>query len=325
MKALLLERAGAWREMKIGEMEKPKPQAGEVLVRVHAVGLNPVDYKTGTNGHPNWTYPHILGLDVAGVVEEIGKGVSTWKEGDRIVYHGNLARKGGYAEYAVTTAHSISRIPDTISFEEAATLPCAGYTAYQALHRKLRVQEGESILIHGGAGGVGGFAVQLAALAGLRVITTASKHNHEFVRVLGAHYVIDYNTEDFIERVKEITDGRGVDAVIDTVSSENATRSLDSLAFNGRIAFIAGKPDYDVIKPFTKALSFHEVALGGAHLSGDIVAQRDLAIMGDELLTLVEQGEVDPMLSNIIALEDVPTTLQRLSERHVRGKIVAKL
>jgi NADPH:quinone reductase len=94
----------------------------------------------------------------------------------------------------------------------------------------------------------------------LRVIATASKHNHEAVRALGAHHVIDYNTEDFVERVKEITDGRGVDAVIDTVSSENATRSLDALAFNGRIAFVAGKPDYNVVKPFTKALSFHEVA-----------------------------------------------------------------
>jgi NADPH:quinone reductase len=159
----------------------------------------------------------------------------------------------------------------------------------------------------------------------LRVIATASKHNHEAVRALGAHHVIDYNTEDFVERVKEITDGRGVDAVIDTVSSENATRSLDALAFNGRIAFVAGKPDYNVVKPFTKALSFHEVAWGGAHLSGDVVAQRDLAVMGDELLALVEQKKVDPMLSDVIALEDVPAALQRLSERHVRGKIVAKL
>lgn len=230
MKALLLKDKGLWKDMKLEETEKPAPGHGELLVEVHAVGLNPVDYKTATNGMPNWTYPHILGLDVAGVVAEVGDGVTGWKRGDRIVYHGDFSKKGGYAEFALITAHTASKLPEGISFEDAAALPTAGYTAYQALHRKLPLDQIDIILIHGGAGGVGGFGVQLAKLAGKTVISTASSHNHDYVKSLGADYVIDYREENVKERVMEITDGRGVDAVIDAVSRQSATDALDMLA-----------------------------------------------------------------------------------------------
>lgn len=325
MKALLLEGKGRWREMVIGEMETPAPQAGEVLVRVYAVGLNPADYKIANSGNPNWTYPHILGLDVAGVIEEVGEDVTGWKKGDRVVYHGDLRKKGGFAEYAVTTAHTISRIPDGVTFEEAAALPCAGYTAYQALFRKLHVQAEETILIHGGAGGVGGFAVQLAKLAGVRVITTASAQNHNYVTSLGADYAIDYRVENFVEKVMDLTNGRGVDSVLDTVNSQNATVSLDTLTFNGKIAYINGAPDFSKVKPFTKAISFHEIALGGAHASNNQAAQKDLAVMGDEMLALVKEQRLSPMLQQVISLEEIPQGLIKLSEHHVRGKIVARI
>ncbi|WP_258871377.1 alcohol dehydrogenase catalytic domain-containing protein, partial [Halobacillus trueperi] len=137
MKALLLQDKNQWKEMKVQEVEKPYPKKGEVLIEVHAAGLNPVDYKTATNGNPNWTYPHILGLDGAGTIVELGEDVTEWEKGDRVVYHGDLLKKGAYAQYAVTTAHTISHIPDEVSFEDAAALPTAGYTAYQAIHRKL--------------------------------------------------------------------------------------------------------------------------------------------------------------------------------------------
>jgi NADPH:quinone reductase-like Zn-dependent oxidoreductase len=165
MKALLLQDKGQWKEMKVEEIQTPKPGKGEILVEVHAVGLNPVDYKTATGGNSNWSYPHILGLDVAGIVTEMGEGVTRWKKGDRVVYHGDFNKKGGYAEYGVTTAHTISRIPDSVTFEEAATLPTAGYTAYQALFRKLPLSSIDTILIHGGAGGVGGFAILLVIMS----------------------------------------------------------------------------------------------------------------------------------------------------------------
>ncbi|NGY85799.1 zinc-binding dehydrogenase [Bacillus megaterium] len=325
MKALLLQDKNKWTEMKVEEIEKPLPNKGEVVVEVHAVGLNPVDYKTATNGNPHWTYPHILGLDVAGTIDEVGEGVVDWKKGDRVVYHGDFMKKGGYAEYAVTTAHSISRIPDAVTFEEAAALPTAGYTAYEALFRKLPMNHIQTILIHGGAGGVGGFGVRLAKNAGKTVFSTASAHNHEYVKSLGADYVIDYREENVVEKVLELTNGRGVDAVLDTVSAKNATDSLDMIAYRGHLAHIAGAPDYTKVKPFTKVISYHEVALNVAHHIDDMMAQADLAKMGDELLALVAEKKVAPMIERIILLKEVPSALEELSKRHVKGKIIAKI
>ncbi|MGX1195048.1 NADPH2:quinone reductase [Metabacillus sp. SLBN-84] len=325
MKALLLNGKNEWKNMKIEETEKPVPKKGEVVVEIHAAGLNPVDYKTGTNGNPNWTFPHILGLDAAGTIHEVGEGVTQWKKGDRVVYHGDFNKKGAYAEYGVTTAHTISRIPDSITFEEAAALPTAGYTAYQALFRKLPMNAIETILIHGGAGGVGGFGIQLAKAAGKTVITTASERNHDYVLSLGADHVIDYTKEDVKAKVMELTDGRGVDAVLDTVGRDNATASLDLIAYNGHIAHIAGAPDYSRVKPFTKVISFHEIALNAIHHHNDVISERDLAKMGDELLKMVEEKKVSPLLERVITLQEVPQTLEELSNRHVKGKIVAKI
>ncbi|MEK3805901.1 zinc-binding dehydrogenase [Bacillus sp. FSL H8-0547] len=325
MKALLLNGKNEWKNMKIEETEKPVPKKGEVVVEIHAAGLNPVDYKTGTNGNPNWTFPHILGLDAAGTIHEVGEGVTQWKKGDRVVYHGDFNKRGAYAEYGVTTAHTISRIPDSITFEEAAALPTAGYTAYQALFRKLPMNAIETILIHGGAGGVGGFGIQLAKAAGKTVITTASERNHDYVLSLGADHVIDYTKEDVKAKVMELTDGRGVDAVLDTVGRDNATASLDLIAYNGHIAHIAGAPDYSRVKPFTKVISFHEIALNAIHHHDDVISERDLAKMGDELLKMVDEKKVSPLLERVISLEEVPQTLEELSNRHVKGKIVAKI
>ncbi len=325
MKALLLQDKNKWMEMKIGEVETPKPQKGEILVEVYAVGLNPVDYKSATGGNPNWSYPHIMGLDVAGVVAELGEGVTELNLGDRVVYHGDLTKKGGYAEYAITTAHTVSRILDSISFEDAAAIPTAGYTAYQSLFRKIPLDQVDTILIHGGAGGVGGFGIQLAKQAGKIVITTASSVNHEYVRSLGADYVIDYREEDVAAKVMEITQGRGVDAVIDAVSRASATNSLDMLAFMGHIVFIAGAPDFTRVPLFTKSISYHEIALGAAHQSGDVKAERELSVIGDAMLALMEQNKITSMLKEIITLEEVPQALVQLSERHVKGKIVVKL
>lgn len=325
MKALLLQQKGAWKEMKVEEIAAPTPQRGEIGIEVYAAALNPVDYKSATGGVPIWTYPHILGLDVAGVITAVGEGVTEWKAGDRVVYHSDLTKKGAYAEYAVTTAHTVSRIPDGISFEDAAALPTAGYTAYQALHRKLPLNQIHTVLIHGGAGGVGGFGVQLAKLAGKTVISTASAHNHEYVRSLGADFVIDYREEDVIAKVLEITDGRGVDAVVDSIGKENATNSLDALAYMGHLVYIADAPDFTKIAPFTKVISYHEIALGAGHTSGDLQAQRDFAVIGDEMLKLLAAGTLSSMIQEVITLEEVPSALARLSERHVKGKIVTKL
>lgn len=323
MKALLLKEKNQWKNMKVEETRLPSIQEDEILVEVHAAGLNPVDYKTAANGNPNWTYPHILGLDVAGTVADPGN--SRFKKGDRVVYHGDLTKKGGYAEFAAAKADAVSLIPDRISFEEAAALPTAGYTAYQALHRKLPFDQISTILIHAGAGGVGGFAIQLAKLAGKTVFTTASSHNHEYVKSLGADYVLDYREKDVKEEILKLTNGKGVDAVLDTVSRQNATHSLDMLAFMGHIAYIAGAPDFTKIPGFTKVVSYHEVALAAAYTANDKDAVKDLSVIGSDMLRLCAEGKLDPMIAETITLDEVPEALIRLSDRHVKGKIIAKI
>ncbi|MDM8520731.1 zinc-binding dehydrogenase [Anaerolineales bacterium HSG6] len=325
MKALVLDAPGAPDSLYVTDLPMPTPTAGEVRVKVEAVGLNPVDYKVAAWGNPAWQYPFVLGLDVAGTIDALGDNVTEWHVGDRVVYHGNLACPGGYAEYATTPTHVITALPANIPFTDAAAIPCVGYTAYQALFRKLRLAEGQTVLIHAGAGGVGGFAIQLAVLAKAMIITTCSQRNIDYVKQLGADYVIDYQQESIKERVMKITGGRGVEAIVDTLSSDSATAGLEMLAYSGGIACVAGFVDCQKMEPFSKALSIHEVALGAAYGSGDLTAQKDLARMGGEIIDLLHTGSIDPMVSEIVTLEEIPQALNRLAERHVRGKIVATI
>jgi NADPH2:quinone reductase len=325
MNALVLDRPGPPDTLRVADIPTPEPGAGEVRVRVHAFALNPVDYKRARTGYPTWQYPFVLGLDVAGTIDALGPGVEGWQVGNRVFYHGDLSRPGGYAEYAIAAAHMLVRIPEEVSFVEAAALPTAGFTAYQTLFRRLHVQAGQTVLVTGGAGGVGGFAVQLAAWAGATVITTASVYNHDYLRRLGATHVIDYNTENVVERVLSLTGGRGVDAMVDTLGTESATAGLDMLAFGGGLACVSRLPDFSRIRRLTKALSIHEIFLNGAYLSEDRIAQEDLARIGREMIELVRTRQINPTVSEVISLEAVPEALNRLSQRHVRGKIVARL
>ena len=325
MKALILEKPGSPDHLKIADQPVPEPAPDEIRVKVMAVGLNPVDYKTAEWGHPSWQWPHILGLDVAGTVDVVGSGVTSWRPGDRVFYHGDLSKPGGYAEFTIAPAHIISRIPENVTFEDAAAIPCAGYTAWQILSRKIPVRQGQTLLVHGGAGGVGGFAVQMGRLLDLKVITTCSGVNFLAVKDLGADHSIDYRCEDVTVRIMEITNGRGVDIAINTIDSDSATEDMNRLAFGGHLACVAGLPDFNRIEPFMRAISIHESALGGAHLSEDRVAQSDLAEMGKELIKLVQDGKISSMLSKLVSLEEIPQALADLSRRHVRGKIVARL
>ena len=166
-------------------------------------------------------------------------------------------------------------------------------------HPVPRGYEEKRRLIHGGAGGVGGFGVQLAKWAGKTVYSTASAANHDYVRSLGADEVIDYRTDNVGERIMALTGGRGVDAVVDSNSGKNATESLEYLAFMGHLVYIAGAPDFTRVRPFSKVVSYHEIALGAAHQSGDKRAEQDLAVMGDDMLALMEQGKLSSLLKEV--------------------------
>ncbi|PRO64827.1 zinc-binding dehydrogenase [Alkalicoccus urumqiensis] len=324
MKALLLEEAGKWREMEIGEVDTPAPQKGELLVRIHAAGLNPVDYKSAENGIPAWEYPHVLGLDAAGTVESTGEDVTDFEPGDPVMFLQDMTSRGAFAEFATAKAHTAVKIPYNVVYADAAALPVAAFTAYQALFHRMRVAPGESILIHAGAGGVGSFAVQLAKEHGLTVYTTASEENHAFVKELGADIAIDYKEESFVDRVQTETGGTGVDHILDTVGGSNAEESLRALSFNGSIAFMAGAPDINGSIDFSHPKSFHHIALGSVYQSGNVREEQKLAEMGRTLLDKLSNGKLSVHVTQKVPMVDIPKALQQLEERHVRGKIVAE-
>lgn len=324
MRAIVLHAPGEPNTFTLQEMPVPEPGVGEIRVRVQAASLNPVDYKMAINGHPAWVYPFVPGVDGAGIVDKVGEGVTEWRVGDRVVYHGSFVQHGSYAEYTIVKAHAIARIAEELTFAEAAAFPCAGLTAYQMLSRKMNMKAGSSILVHAGAGGVGGYAIQLArAFGASQVITTASADNHDYVKSLGADAAIDYNSENVHERVMEWTNGLGVDYILNSINRKTAQADLEMLSFGGQLGCIAGAPETVAdFQPSHKTFTVHKLMIAGAHVSGDARAERELGVMAEEFMKLMIAGKIDPTISKQIALEEVPAELTRLSQRHVRGKVV---
>lgn len=300
---------------------KPQPGEGQIQVEVRAVGLNPVDYKLAMSGYPSWTYPHVLGLDVAGVITALGPGVTGFQLGERVAYHGDLTKPGGFADYALADARVVARIPTSVSFETAAALPCAALTAYHALTRRINALKTQTVFVNGGAGGVGSFAVQLAALLGYTVFASASIANHDYVKSLGASAVVDYQQSSMKTAILALTNGVGVDAVIDTVSKETATEALDFLAFGGHLISLLGQ----VIPPpvdFIHAYSITEVTLGAAYIAKHAASITDLGVMLSEVLLLVASGRLKPTIAEILTPAELPSGLAQLQTRRVRGKLV---
>ncbi|QLG40342.1 MULTISPECIES: NADP-dependent oxidoreductase [unclassified Paenibacillus] len=260
MKAVVINQYGSKEELVEQEVNKPSAEANQVVVKLEATSINPIDWKL-REGYLkemfDWEFPIILGWDVAGVITEIGLNVTKWKVGDRVFSRPETTRFGTYAEYTAVDEHLLAKLPDSISYEEAAAVPLAGLTAWQALFTHGHLEEGETVLIHAGAGGVGIYAIQLAKYAGAHVITTASEKNHELLYSLGADQVIDYKKENFEEILKDI------DLVFDTMGGEVAENSYKVLKPNiGRLITIVGEPNHDMAKS-------HNVSAKGIWLQPD--------------------------------------------------------
>lgn len=338
MRAWLLDRPGPPGSLRLADVDSPwrSPVASrrevEVLVRVEAVGLNPVDYRTAAEGHPAWRFPHVLGLDVAGRVVAVHAEAAVRREqewmlphpGTRVVFHQDLREPGGFAEYVAVQPDALAAMPPEIDPIAAASLPTAGLTALDAVERRLRQISGHIVLIHGASGGVGSFAVQLAKLFGAKVIATARPENEEAVRGLGALWVVDYRAPDFAEQVRRIAPG-GVDAVIDTISARSATESMQLLKHAGHLVAIAGRPDLSTIPEFGLAPTVSEVALGAAYTHGGFAGRRWLTWGLERLMRLIIEGYLQPPPIEVIRFEDIPKGLDRLANREVDGKLVANL
>ena len=326
MRAILIDKPSPPAAWRVGQLADPSPGPNEVLVRVQAASLNPVDFKVAAVGSDLWTYPHVSGVDAAGIIEAVGPEATDWAPGDRVLYLTNWRRPGNYAELNVVPSHTIARLPAAVNFVDGAAIPCAGLTAYNAIHRRLHCKPGDLVLVHSGSGAVGGFAIQLAKLLGATVITTCSAANVDYVRSLGADEVIDYRTEDVCKRAQEIAGPRLFDAIIDTIGPKNGVDNLRLLAPEGGVAFIAGIPDLSPVADLPFSIAIHDIGLGGGLVATQFRRQQeDLAKMASEMIALIESGKIRSLVSQVISLEQIPQRLTTLAEGHVRGKIVAKI
>ncbi|WP_460125914.1 zinc-dependent alcohol dehydrogenase family protein [Pseudomonas sp. S2_C03] len=314
MKAMILNSFGGPESFELREVPKPVPHAGQVLVRVHATSINPLDYQVRRGDYADLVpLPAITGHDISGVVEAVGPGVTAFAAGDEVWYTPQIFEgSGSYAEYHVAAENIVAKKPASLSHLEAASLTLVGGTVWEALTVRAVLRVGESILVHGGAGGVGHVAIQVAKAMGAKVFTTVREANFDFVKGLGADVMIDYEKEDYVDVILRETDGHGVDVVFDTIGGNTLSRSPDVLAQLGRVVSIVdiAQPQ-NVINAWGKNASYH------------FVFTRQNRGKLDELSALVERGQLRPHVGAVYSLADIGAAHAHLESPNngLQGKI----
>ena len=313
MRAVVLKGFGGLEMLEERDLPVPEPGPGEVLVRNLAVAVNPVDAKIRAAGR--WAGvepPFVLGYDAAGVVAKVGPGVKDLKEGDEVYYTPEIFGNphGTYAEYTPVPAGIVATKPKNLSFAEAAAIPLAGGTAWEAVVRRLAVRPGETVLVMGGAGGVGSFAVQFAKAAGAYVIATASAENLPVLKELGADLALDYRGP-WAEEVLKATEGQGVDAAFETAGESLVERVIPVVRPFGRIATIL-PPQGNLSGLYTKNQTLYGVFL---------TRERKRLL---EMRPLFERGLARPLIAEVLpfSLENLRKAHARMDSGHGRGKIV---
>lgn len=308
MKAVRVHSFGGIEVLQYEDAPRPKPKEDEILIRVIAAGVNPVDAKirSGMFARMMGTrLPFIPGLDVSGVVEETGPSASKFKVGDAVYACLNIQTQGGYAEFALAKQSEASAKPKGISHEGAASVPVAGGTAWQALVEIAALSKGQTVLIHGGSGGVGSLAIQIAKARGAKVIATASGANQQFLKELGADQALDYNATKFEEVVKE------VDVVLDSVGGETLKRSYGVVKKGGMIVSIVEPPD--------------QAELDARGLRGRAFMVSPSADLLSELTKLIEAKKLKPVVTKTFPLADAAKAQEAIETGHTRGKIVLRV
>lgn len=305
MKAAYIEKFGTPDIIKVGTLPDPVAGQGQVVVDVAAASVNGADWKVAAGEYKQVNFPVVLGRDFSGTVSAVGAGVGDLKVGDEVFGVLETGRDGTYCEKLAVGAAVVAKKPTAMSHVDATALALIGLTAICAVEESLKLQKGETILIQGGAGGVAGFAIQLAKHLGARVISTASAGNVDYVKSLGADQVIDYNAQDFTKVLS------GIDAVFETVGGDVATRSFQVLKPGGRATFIASGPTAP--KPERSDV----VSLRPA-----VPRTRDRMERVAELYT---KGAVKPPPVTLYPLADAAKAVQVSAARHLKGKLVFKL
>ncbi|MET7466523.1 NADP-dependent oxidoreductase [Nonomuraea sp. NPDC005501] len=307
MRAISQDALGGPEVLKTVELDRPEPRPTEVLVRVHAAGVNPADWKTRASGGHLGSPPFVLGWDVSGVVEAVGLGTTIHKPGDEVF--GMLPfpfGNGAYAEYVTAPARTFARKPAAVDHTGAAAIPLAALTAWQALVDTAGTRSGDRVLVHAAAGGVGHFAVQIAKARGAYVIGTAGPAKHEFLRGLGADELIDYRSEDFAEVARD------VDVVVDTIGGEYGPRSLRTLRRGGVIVSLT----LTLMDP-----GLHAAAAERGVRSEAMLVEPDHAALR-ALAALVDAGRLSPEIAAVMPLADVAKAHELGESGRTTGKIV---
>ena len=333
MKAVMLTGAGGIEMLKL--MEVPAPVIKDpldVMVRLHACGLNPVDYKLRRKGgyYPN-RLPVILGCDGAGVVQAIGEAVTKFKIGDEVFFsNGGMGgdEQGNYAEFTIVHQDYLAAKPKSLSMVEAASVPLVWLTAWEALFDRYSLKAGETILIHAGAGGVGYIAIQIAKYAGATVLTTVSSpEKASFARSIGADYCINYQAENFVERVLELTRGQGVELVFDTVGGQVFADSFPAARIYGHVVTLDeinfAKAEAGVAKLRNLTLSY-ELMLTPMHFKMHAARVRQTAMLA-EAARLIDAGKIKVFVKNIFRLDEIDQAHQIVESGHSIGKTVIKI
>lgn len=332
MKAFILDRYGRDERLRFGEIPEPQLRDDDVLVEVHAAGVNPLDAKIRDGEFRRilpYRLPLVLGNDVAGVVARIGAKVSRFKPGDEVYARPDQDRIGTFAQFIAINEADLAMKPKNLDMEEAAAIPLVALTAWQALVEKAKLKAGDKVLIHAGSGGVGTLAIQLARHIGATVATTTSAANAELVRNLGADVVIDYKTQEFETKIG------GYDVVLNSLGRETLEKSLQVLRPGGQLISISGPPDAAFAKENGSGWLLQQVmrllSLGIRRKAGRVQATYSFLFMranGEQLgkiTSLIESGAIRPVIDRVFPFEGTNEALAYSESGRAKGKVVVKV
>lgn len=311
MKAVQINAYGGYEVLEVNKnAPTPSVNKGCVLVEVHAASINPFDYKVRSGAYKDMmplNFPSTPGGDFAVVVKELGEGVIEFKIGDEVYGSANVfsGGSGSFAEFANARVVNSSFKPKSVTLNEAAALPLVGSSAIQALEEHIKLQSGQKILIHGGAGGIGHIAIQLAKAIGAYVVTTVSADDKDFVKLLGADEVIDYKNEKFEEKLKDL------DAVFDTVGGETTNKSFKILKKEGVLVSMLGQPDEKTAQEYGVTTIGQNTQVNTKHLN--------------RLSQLVDSKKIKVNIDKVFPLEEIEEAFKHQEENHPRGKVVLKI
>lgn len=329
MKSILVKERGGVDVLKVADVPKPKIETDDILLKVSAVGVNFAEIMQHQGTYPlQLSLPYIPGMEAIGVVEEIGSSVKNVEIGERIAAVSFMA--GGYAEYALIKSEQIVRVPNEIDDHDALALLIQGLTAYLLLNYAAKIRSCESVLVHAAAGGVGNLGVQIAKLmnAGDVLGTAGTNQKRDRIKNYGVDYAIDYNDSSWHEEVLKITDGRGVDLILDPVGGSATSQNLSSLAVEGRLVnygWLSG--DYPSLTPKQcQNLLFKNQSVSGFAVNVVMERHRDLIKTAfKQLFNWVLQGKLKPVLGAVFPLEDAAKAHQAILDRKTMGKIILTL